>query len=1045
MKKQKRRYPFFLFLLILIFLFSAVMPVFGYSETIYHTDNTASPITKGLTYESRSIFTASGWVELSILKVDLTEKYLDIVPLYNSAGLSTRTTVLKMAKQSGAIAAINADFFIMNATSSPIGALIKDGEVLSSPSNRTNMDTFVLDENNIPSIVNFTYKGTLRAANGLTSPIAAINKIMGGYTAIYMYTPAFGSKTPAASGQDNFTFATVKDNKVVSLTTGATAPIPADSIVLAAGNTGGQFLRSNLSVGSAVSITLDIAPDIDTLSLAIGGGATLIKNGVIPSSFSHEITGKSQRSAIGYSKDNKTLYLVTADGRETYTPGLTQKQFAELLKDLGIYNALNFDGGGSTTMVGRPLGQNEVTILNGVAENEQRSVSNAVGILSHAPAGSLSTIQIKADADNVVRKGKLGFSVIGYDTYYNPVTIDQSKVTYTITDGYGSFSGSTLTASKSGLPTVTAKYQGLSATKKIRVLGEGIKLTISPNEKSFNPNESYTFDVILTDSNGYEAALDPAAVTWTVINNVGSVKGGVFTAGTETKSGALIGTYGNAQGGVLISVGLHEVILDDFSSASGKTFSSYPAHVEGSFSIVGNGYPSVSSPKSGQLLYDFTGETATRATYINFTGGLKLPSGTQSLGFWAFGDNQGHWLRGVVTDANGKQTTIDFADLVDWQGFKFVETKLPSGKAPFTLNKIYLVEANAEVQNSGYFYIDDLTAFLSSDYDDSQLDSLNPPMDPRKKTVSSPAVSMVLLTSSDRISYANSSLVKSYFTGATKILTPSAFSTANSALKAKEMILSSSFNITSFSDFNIVTVNNSKGGIRLSGSTQWTRLNQLISDLKVKPKNLIVFLSASMDSFKDEKERALFEKTLGDYQDYSGKDVFVITRTGKNYDFKPLYGVNYINLGTLYEGYESIPIIQSRDGKLYYNVIRASDYKVVEVALNGEKMTFPDQNPILDAKDSRVLVPIRFIAEKLNASVGYNSADKVVTITKDGTNISLKIGENKATVNGKVITFDTKATIYNDRTMVPLRFVSEALNVMTEWNGKKNLVSLSSQ
>lgn len=102
------------------------------------------------------------------------------------------------------------------------------------------------------------------------------------------------------------------------------------------------------------------------------------------------------------------------------------------------------------------------------------------------------------------------------------------------------------------------------------------------------------------------------------------------------------------------------------------------------------------------------------------------------------------------------------------------------------------------------------------------------------------------------------------------------------------------------------------------------------------------------------------------------------------------------------------------------------------VLLDGRKIIFPDEQPQID-KNSRVLIPIRFVSEALGAKVEFKN--KTVTIRKDKTVISLTIGSNSVTVDGKKIELDTKPIIVNDRTLVPLRFISEALKQKVEWDG----------
>ena len=109
-------------------------------------------------------------------------------------------------------------------------------------------------------------------------------------------------------------------------------------------------------------------------------------------------------------------------------------------------------------------------------------------------------------------------------------------------------------------------------------------------------------------------------------------------------------------------------------------------------------------------------------------------------------------------------------------------------------------------------------------------------------------------------------------------------------------------------------------------------------------------------------------------------------------------------------------------------VANSQDIDIV-VKIDGEVVEFPDAKPFID-EHSRTLCPIRFIAENLGAEVLWNNEDKTVSIKKDDIDILLKIGDNTAVVNGDEKAFDTYPQIFEDRTYVPLRFISETLKWM---------------
>jgi len=84
-------------------------------------------------------------------------------------------------------------------------------------------------------------------------------------------------------------------------------------------------------------------------------------------------------------------------------------------------------------------------------------------------------------------------------------------------------------------------------------------------------------------------------------------------------------------------------------------------------------------------------------------------------------------------------------------------------------------------------------------------------------------------------------------------------------------------------------------------------------------------------------------------------------------------------------------------------------------------------------ENDRTLVPLRFISENLGAKVGWDDAARKVTITDGNNKIELVIGNNKPTLNGKVIQIDAAPKIFNDYTYVPLRFIAESLKCKVDW------------
>ena len=106
----------------------------------------------------------------------------------------------------------------------------------------------------------------------------------------------------------------------------------------------------------------------------------------------------------------------------------------------------------------------------------------------------------------------------------------------------------------------------------------------------------------------------------------------------------------------------------------------------------------------------------------------------------------------------------------------------------------------------------------------------------------------------------------------------------------------------------------------------------------------------------------------------------------------------------------------------------------IKVNVDGKFIDIPDAKPYIDSSSARTLVPVRFVSQSLGAQVNWDDAKRTVTITRAGKTTVLKVGEKKALVAGKSISFDSAATIKDSRTFVPLRFVSEAYGAQVIWD-----------
>ncbi len=152
-----------------------------------------------------------------------------------------------------------------------------------------------------------------------------------------------------------------------------------------------------------------------------------------------------------------------------------------------------------------------------------------------------------------------------------------------------------------------------------------------------------------------------------------------------------------------------------------------------------------------------------------------------------------------------------------------------------------------------------------------------------------------------------------------------------------------------------------------------------------------------------------------------------------------------LNISTLADGEHTVRIWAYNYDKSYTlvksgNAIRfggAPDPTVaamrgeISVELNGEKLSF-DTAPMLI--NDRTMVPMRKIFESLGAAVDWDEATQTVTATRGGTVIRLQIGSERMTVGGSEKNLDAPPQLISDRTLVPVRAISESLGADVDWD-----------
>ena len=358
-----------------------------------------------------------GPVRVNVLEVDAAR----VRGVLSNERIVRRERVSTMSRRVGAVAAVNGGYFAPSGD--PVGVLAIDGELLSDPVNgRTALVLPAAIPVGAPPgaparprVAPVRYRGRI-AVNGRSREIDGLNRTRGLIpacggrggrggdqptgrpNAVLTCTDAselvlldgnYGRRPPAEGGVE----AVLRGGIIESVRPPGTGGVPRGASVLTGTGDAATFLRNTALPRSKAEVSLNLTAAGDPLAgpvLVVGGGPRLLRAGRVavsaraegfappqsPSFFDIFVRGRQPRTLAGVTAEGRLL-LVTVDGRRPgWSVGMTLPEAARLMRGLGARDALNLDGGGSTTMTVRGQVVNRPSDRVG-----ERPVSDALYVL----------------------------------------------------------------------------------------------------------------------------------------------------------------------------------------------------------------------------------------------------------------------------------------------------------------------------------------------------------------------------------------------------------------------------------------------------------------------------------------------------------------------------------------------------------------------------------------------------------------------------------------------------------------------------------------
>jgi hypothetical protein len=519
-----------------------------------------TPVGPGVWY--REIYRPAGPWAIHVIEFDRHNPHLHLKTFKANDLLRGNERTSSMAARSDSerhrvVAAINGDFYAAGGV--PINLHVINGEILRGPAARS---VFAVSDAGRPLLEIFTLAGSLQSARGMWQPVHGINRTRNADELIF-FNRYFGSSTgtndfgseiriqPLTKFWLNDTIrAVVREFRRNSGNTS----IDDSTYIISGHGSAERWVTRHIAAGDTVRFVWRTPESPWRLAEAIGGLPRIVRDGKVSIESQREVAGDSftnnrhPRTAVGFNADSSRIFFVTVDGRQPgYSEGMTLTELGELMRELGCAQAVNLDGGGSTTMVVRGKVVNRPSDATG-----ERAVANALLLISTAPTGALTQIRIQPPTAITLAGENVDFNVAATDSFYNLLDLTDEDIFWETParlgriDGQGVFTAGA--REDSGYVVAHRSHARDSAHVVVTVLKH---LRLSPDPVILEIGQIQPMQATLIDSRARPLVKPPREFQWEVEGKCGGITTeGVFTA-SDTGKCWIVARFGS--GGIALT------------------------------------------------------------------------------------------------------------------------------------------------------------------------------------------------------------------------------------------------------------------------------------------------------------------------------------------------------------------------------------------------------------------------------------------------------------------------------------------------------------
>ncbi len=534
----------------------------------------------GMTY-TRYVTASIPW-SIDVFVADIKTQYFALETVKSNdlmAGGKEKTTQMAARRSYNGhwvVGACNGDFF--NPDGSVVNIQVASGEVVRS--NGT-WPTFGYNENKKMSISTPVFSSSVKIKDTLMT----VNVLNGsrGTDQLVLFNSYFGSSTntndygtevrfhPIAGWYANDTLVCVVDTVVINK---GNMNLQTGFGVLSAHGIVASYINAKVLKGDTIKIYNRVTNSPSKLREMIGGHPTIIINGATAPMDSADsfVMTRHPRTAVGFNQDTSKIYLVVVDGRQTHSKGMDLFELAVFMKTIGVTQAINLDGGGSSTLVVRD------SIKNSPSDGTERLVGNALLIISKSQLGSASIIRIDPRSSRVFIGKTLQFNISVWDQHYNPLPVIPTQVTYSLSNpllGTINSQGLFTAGMQAANGYVIASYNGIKDSTFITVKSIGY-VKITPKKAVTDKMLLITFKASAFDTDSIEYTFPAQSFVWksldTTIGKVDLV--GQFQGLNPGSTKVVVSLYGKTDtANVSVEIATGVKLVDSVENISDWTLS----------------------------------------------------------------------------------------------------------------------------------------------------------------------------------------------------------------------------------------------------------------------------------------------------------------------------------------------------------------------------------------------------------------------------------------------------------------------------------------